>query len=332
MVVGRERDPPYIAIAAGQCGLFFLGNDIPDAQGAVAVATDQELTRVGEGNCKNGPTMFGKQGLLLAGGGVPQAQRGVVAAGGQGQPIGRKRDRPNRSFMPLHGSELRHRVVGSAFRLPPVGPMSPAQRLTQCQAGGQEQSRTQECRQQPPPARAALFGRARPGHEPRAVGMFQVVTQQFRYLGSGGDAIRRPLGVQPLDNRRQPVGNCSIDLPNWPRRCFADLAEHSQGRVRRERLAAGAERVQHAAQAEEVGARVHGFAQRLFRGHVHRRAGDNAGLSEPGLVGNTCQAEIADLDRTQVCRRPFRLQQDVRRLDVPVNQAVVMGGGQRRSR
>ena len=65
---------------------------------------------------------------------------------------------------------------------------------------------------------------------------------------------------------------------------LADALEHGQGAGGAERRLAGAQRVQHAAQAEQVGAVVDGLACGLLGGHVQRRAGDHAGLREAGVV------------------------------------------------
>ena len=103
-----------------------------------------------------------------------------------------------------------------------------------------------------------------------------------------------------------------------------DALEHGQRRLGAERRAAGAHRVQHAAEAEQVGAVVERLALRLLRGHVHRRAGDDPALRQAGVVGGAGQAEVGDL---HPLLRPV-LQQDVRRLDVAVDQPLLVGRGQ----
>ena len=106
----------------------------------------------------------------------------------------------------------------------------------------------------------------------------------------------------------------------------ADALEHRQRAAGAERRAAGAHHVEHAAEAEEIGAVVERFALRLLGGHVHRRAGDDAGLRDAGVVGGAGQAEIGDLD---ALFRPG-VEQDVRRLDVAVDEVHLVRGGESR--
>ena len=91
-----------------------------------------------------------------------------------------------------------------------------------------------------------------------------------------------------------------------------------------ERRPAGSHLVEHAAEAEQVGPLVERFALGLLRGHVHRRAGDDPALRDAGVVGRPGQAEVGDL---HALLRPA-LEQDVARLDVAVDQAGGVGGGQ----
>ena len=104
---------------------------------------------------------------------------------------------------------------------------------------------------------------------------------------------------------------------------FGDLLENRQRRVALKRRLAGAHLVQHRAQAEQVGARIGLLAQRLLGGHVQRRAGDEAGARQLHVVGDAGQAEVGQLDA--IVRR---LQQDVARLDVAVDQPLRVGRGQ----
>ena len=63
-----------------------------------------------------------------------------------------------------------------------------------------------------------------------------------------------------------------------------------------ERRPAAHHRVQHAAEAEQVGAGIERLALGLLRRHVHRRAGDHSRLRQAGVVGRPGQAEVGDLD------------------------------------
>ena len=65
------------------------------------------------------------------------------------------------------------------------------------------------------------------------------------------------------------------------------------------------------------------LAAGLLRGHVLRRAGDDAGLRQAGVVRRPRQAEVGDLDPLDAV-----FQQDVGRLDVAVDQPLGVRGGQ----
>src|SRR5437763_1769838 len=75
--------------------------------------------------------------------------------------------------------------------------------------------------------------------------------------------------------------------------------------------------VEHAPQAEQVGALVHRFAARLFRGHILRRAGHHAGLRQAGIRRCTRHAEVGELDSLVPV-----FQEDVGRLDIAVDQSL----------
>ena len=89
-----------------------------------------------------------------------------------------------------------------------------------------------------------------------------------------------------------------------------------------ERGPAGAHRVDHAAQAEQIATTVDGFAAHLFRRHVLRRAGDQPALRQPRIGADMRDAEVGDPD--PLGARP---KQDIGRLDVAVNQPLSVRGG-----
>ena len=76
----------------------------------------------------------------------------------------------------------------------------------------------------------------------------------------------------------------------------AHALQHGQRAAGPERRPAGGHLVEHAAEAEQVGPLVERLALGLLRGHVHRRAGDDAALRNAGVVGGPGQAEVGDLD------------------------------------
>src|SRR5678809_904588 len=77
-------------------------------------------------------------------------------------------------------------------------------------------------------------------------------------------------------------------------------------------------RQQHHAERPEVAAIVDVLAEDLFRGHVGECAERRAGLGEARAVAELRDAEVHDLDAA------IRRQQDVVRLDVPVDNAAGM--------
>jgi hypothetical protein len=151
----------------------------------------------------------------------------------------------------------------------------------------------------------------------------QVPAEQFGYLRGGLEAVRRIFGVQPGDERFQPGGHVGVELAGRPGRVLADALHHRHHAAGTKRRPPGAERVQDAAQAEQVGAVVHGAAVGLLRRHVIGGASDDAALCQAGVLHRAGQAEVSDLDA------PAALgQQDVGRLDVAVDQPLFVGGVQ----
>jgi hypothetical protein len=92
----------------------------------------------------------------------------------------------------------------------------------------------------------------------------------------------------------------------------------------REGLLARTQPIEDAAEAEQVAACVQLFAAHLFRGHVCRRADDDAAVGQVGIAADSAsQAEIEDLDAAGPGFQP-----DIRRFDVAMDEAVLVGGGQ----
>ncbi len=78
---------------------------------------------------------------------------------------------------------------------------------------------------------------------------------------------------------------------------------------------------QHHAQRPDVGAVIHGLTQRLFRGHIGRRAHARAGHGQLAGARHAGESEIDDLDDAVRC------QQNIRGLDIAVNDAVPVSVG-----
>ncbi len=123
----------------------------------------------------------------------------------------------------------------------------------------------------------------------------------------------------------QPVGDVGVDFANRPRRVVADPAEDGHRRLGPERRTPRAHRVQHAPQAEQVGAGIDGVSLRLFGRHVLRRAGHFAGAGHADVIHGPGEAEVGDLHPLDAV-----LQQDVRRFDVAVDETLLVGRRQSR--
>ena len=104
-------------------------------------------------------------------------------------------------------------------------------------------------------------------------------------------------------------------------------SQHRSGRQAGEWRLAGQHLVEHAGQTVEVAPPVHlSLSGGLLRAHIGRRAEREAGLGEslsPGCVHRSRNAEISD-------HRLLSLEQDVLRLDVPVDDSLPVRVRERR--
>ena len=153
-----------------------------------------------------------------------------------------------------------------------------------------------------------------------------------------GLAQEMPQVVSELFGRRIPVGrplksalkqirsSSSAIAPSYwrggQRLGPEDLPEQFFVGIGEERLALGAQFIQDYAQAENVGPPVNpmGLAASLFRTHVGRRAREAAIRDRRGCLrweGHR-QAEVGDIGSI------LGIEQDVRRLDVPMDEAVAV--------
>jgi hypothetical protein len=89
----------------------------------------------------------------------------------------------------------------------------------------------------------------------------------------------------------------------------------------------GAQGVERAPQAEQVGAVVERLRPGLLRCHVLRRARQDAFLRQAGVTDCPGQAEVGDLDSLHAV-----FEQNVGRLNVAMDQTLRMSGGQARCR
>jgi hypothetical protein len=175
------------------------------------------------------------------------------------------------------------------------------------------------------PAPAPRCGRGPATHR-----LLHVPEELFEHRGHLGGrlvAVGRVLGVELFDHGGQALGHGRVQLAHRPRLLVGDAPQHRQRRRRPERRPPDAHRVEHAAQAEEVGAVVGRLPPRLLRRHVLRRAGDDPALRQAGVVHRPRQAEVGEHDPLDAV-----LQQDVGRLDVAVDDPLGVGGGQAQRR
>ncbi len=153
----------------------------------------------------------------------------------------------------------------------------------------------------------------------------QAVLDQSAHLLGGLEAVVGLLGEgahdQAVQLRRRGVGG----LRRGRRDVLDVLVDHREGGLAGERGPQREEFVEEAARRVQVGAVVDRLAERLLRGEVLRGAHDHAGLGHRGgrAVQGAGDAEVHHLDRAVVG------DDDVRRLDVAVHDAVLMRIGER---
>ncbi len=116
------------------------------------------------------------------------------------------------------------------------------------------------------------------------------------FLGRRGPLL--PVFLQqPMDQRHQCERGLRRQLGHRLRVAHRQRHQHVHRRVAGERHGAGGQPVQHAAEAEQVGACVDLLAACLFRGHVRRRADDGPRGGQVGVaLDGAGQAEVEDLD------------------------------------
>ena len=179
-------------------------------------------------------------------------------------------------------------------------------------------------------SRRGLQGRAgrrggRPaGRSPArgAVGL-EEVPQVLGQVAGRAVPLRRPLGQHLLADPLQLAGDRVVDLPGRTRLDGGDLIHDLGMRVAPERPAAGEQLVEDDAQAEDVRAAIDPvpLAPGLLGAHVGRRPGQPGPLAV--VLVPQRQPEVGD------ARLARRVEQDVGRLDVAVDQAPRVGVVQR---
>ena len=136
-----------------------------------------------------------------------------------------------------------------------------------------------------------------------------------RLIASG-----RVLGESPRDDADQLLGDLGVLLPKGRRLLRDDLEDEAGDRVAAERLLSRDHLVDDRPHREEVAAAVDRGAPRLLGAHVRRRPEQAPGGREVlGRIGHLGDAEVGDLHPVA------RLHHDVGRLDVAVDDVVLVG-------
>ncbi len=165
----------------------------------------------------------------------------------------------------------------------------------------------------PPGARPDRPG---PGSVPEAR-----IGQRPGELSRAPEAVRRHLLERPPDRGVHVGRNGAPLLPHRRGRLRDDLAQHRLRRAPRVRRLAGEHLVQHAPQRVEVRGRAHvRVARRLLRAHVVRGPQGEPRLRQPPAARRAHRQRDPEVRE----HRPARHQQNVRRLHVPVDHAVLV--------
>ena len=156
----------------------------------------------------------------------------------------------------------------------------------------------------------------------RRVGL-EEVPQVVGHVAGRAVPLRRPLGQRLLADPLQLAGDRVVDLAERPRLGGGDLVHHLGARVAAERPAAGQQLVEDDAQAEDVRAAVDPvpLAPGLLGAHVGGRPGEPGSLAVVLVLQRQPEVGHAGL--------PWSVDQDVRGLDVAVDQAPGVGVVQR---
>src|SRR5207248_1035081 len=88
------------------------------------------------------------------------------------------------------------------------------------------------------------------------------------------------------------IGDGRIDLVHRPMPVMADSVQHCHRLLSPERRMPCGHEVEYGPQAKQVATRIGLLPASLLWSHVVRRPGDNAAVSEAGVVRGSCQAKV----------------------------------------
>ena len=131
--------------------------------------------------------------------------------------------------------------------------------------------------------------------------------------------VRRPLGQQLQDDRLQVARDPRVEHPGGDRLVRRDLLDQLGGAAALEGGAEGEQLVEGRAQAVEVGPAVDRADPGLLGAHVARGAEQAVVLGQARVGEPSGEPEVGDPDE------PAAVDQEVRRLDVAVDHAPVVG-------
>ena len=144
-------------------------------------------------------------------------------------------------------------------------------------------------------------------------------------------ALLRILGGAAIHDAQQVGGDIGVQLGDRARLVVDDLVEDIHVRVARERRLPGEHLVEDEPEGEHVSARVGLVPHRLLRRHVGHGAHGHALCGELGGGRLVVPARLHQLGQPEVHHlgMPARVEDDVVRLDVPVDHAVAVRLAQR---
>ena len=301
--VRREGDGPHRGFVPVEGQRLHIAARVPDADSAVQTGRQHPRLALGRRDCHR---QDGHRMPVALGDLAHQAQRDRQRRSG----FDHEARREHRSFR-LRICKPEQVVAGRQLPREPAGCLDPLffvavdqeqrGRLVQFQrhldrgrGGWLSRPRQKPARQPHPAGERAAAGHVQPA--PAGQAALLHLRQYLDNLGSGGGALLGFLRQQPHDQPRQVGGNARLDLRRRLRLLGGDLKEDGANVRPVEGRPAGRHPVEHAAEAEQVGAQGHRAAFRLLGGHVRRRADNRSLPGRPLVVQRLGQAEVENLD------------------------------------
>lgn len=141
--------------------------------------------------------------------------------------------------------------------------------------------------------------KSRPNRRRNVRGSLEVrkpAAQQVRDFGRRSEPLLGILRVELRDQFDEPFRRLGRKIAQRMRRRFGNPPQYAVGGFRSKRRSSRTHGVDRAAEAEEIAARVDGFASGLLGQHVLGSAGDHSRPRKAGVVGGPGQSEIGQHD------------------------------------